>query len=189
MAGDKGGRKGAAVASSAAGRSPEGLTAAKPPSTKPASGIEGDRLAVFAPIVMTKQTESSPFRFAETRQRGIKRPGAHLRRRHLMHQRAADAFRVADSRAAGRTEREMGCNDDRGRFRQGSGGIGQQQFVVRMMSGHGAASIIDLMRRMQTDFHTTFIFSTHDPELMSHAEETFVIRDGELVQPETGRLQ
>ena len=51
------------------------------------------------------------------------------------------------------------------------------------------ASIIDLMRRMQTDFHTTFIFSTHDPELMSHAEETFVIRDGELVQPETGRLQ
>ena len=51
------------------------------------------------------------------------------------------------------------------------------------------ASIIDLMRRMQADFHTTFIFSTHDPELMSHAEETFVIRDGELVQPETGRLQ
>src|SRR6185437_10495203 len=29
------------------------------------SGIEGDRMTSFAPIVMSKQTESSPFRFAE----------------------------------------------------------------------------------------------------------------------------
>ena len=43
------------------------------------------------------------------------------------------------------------------------------------------ASIIDLMRRMQEEFSTTFVFSTHDPHLMSHADETFNIRDGQLV--------
>jgi len=43
------------------------------------------------------------------------------------------------------------------------------------------ASIIDLMRRMQEEYSTTFVFSTHDPHLMSHADETFTIRDGQLV--------
>jgi putative ABC transport system ATP-binding protein len=43
------------------------------------------------------------------------------------------------------------------------------------------ASIIELMRRVQVQSRTTFIFATHDPQLMSHADETFVIRDGELV--------
>jgi len=43
------------------------------------------------------------------------------------------------------------------------------------------ASIIELMRRMQEDYETTFIFSTHDPHLMSHADETFALRDGRLV--------
>lgn len=43
------------------------------------------------------------------------------------------------------------------------------------------ASIIDLMRRMQEEFSTTFVFSTHDQHLMSHADETFNIRDGQLV--------
>jgi putative ABC transport system ATP-binding protein len=43
------------------------------------------------------------------------------------------------------------------------------------------AAIIDLMHRVQTKFHTTFVFSTHDPHLMSHADETFTIRDGRLV--------
>ena len=43
------------------------------------------------------------------------------------------------------------------------------------------ASIVDLMRRMQEEYSTTFVFSTHDPQLMSHADETFTIRDGELV--------
>src|SRR5262249_41202476 len=37
------------------------------------------------------------------------------------------------------------------------------------------ASIVELMRRMQEDYETTFIFSTHDPQLMSHADETFTI--------------
>jgi putative ABC transport system ATP-binding protein len=43
------------------------------------------------------------------------------------------------------------------------------------------AQIIDLMRRVQAEFATTFIFSTHDPQLISHADETFTIRDGELI--------
>src|SRR5689334_13973717 len=40
------------------------------------------------------------------------------------------------------------------------------------------ASIIELMRRVQAESRTTFVFATHDPQLMLHADETFVIRDG-----------
>ena len=47
-------------------------------------------------------------------------------------------------------------------------------------------SIVDLMRRMQEECETTFIFSTHDPHLMSHADETFAIRDGQLVEHISG---
>jgi putative ABC transport system ATP-binding protein len=43
------------------------------------------------------------------------------------------------------------------------------------------AAIIELMHKVQAEFATTFIFSTHDPQLISHADETFSIRDGELV--------
>jgi putative ABC transport system ATP-binding protein len=42
------------------------------------------------------------------------------------------------------------------------------------------------MRRVQAESRTTFIFATHDAQLMSHADETFVIRDGELVEHRTG---
>ncbi len=48
------------------------------------------------------------------------------------------------------------------------------------------ASIIELMRRVQVESRTTFIFATHDRQLMSHADETFVIRDGELVEHRKG---
>ena len=51
------------------------------------------------------------------------------------------------------------------------------------------ASIIDLMRRMQEEYSTTFVFSTHDPHLMSHADETFTIRDGELIDHVSGGRQ
>jgi putative ABC transport system ATP-binding protein len=49
------------------------------------------------------------------------------------------------------------------------------------------ASIINLMRQAQNKFNTSFIFSTHDPQLMSHADEIFSIRDGELVKHEARR--
>ena len=42
------------------------------------------------------------------------------------------------------------------------------------------------MRRVQVQSRTTFIFATHDPQLMSHADETFVIRDGQLVEHHAG---
>ena len=52
--------------------------------------------------------------------------------------------------------------------------------TANLDSGTGA-SIIDLMREVQVRSRTTFIFATHDPQLMSHADETYVIRDGALV--------
>ena len=44
------------------------------------------------------------------------------------------------------------------------------------------AQIIELMHKVQREQAVSFIFSTHDPQLISHAEETFVIRDGALVE-------
>jgi putative ABC transport system ATP-binding protein len=49
------------------------------------------------------------------------------------------------------------------------------------------ASIIELMRRVQTESKTTFIFATHDSQLISHADEIFAIRDGTLVEQRHGR--
>jgi putative ABC transport system ATP-binding protein len=44
------------------------------------------------------------------------------------------------------------------------------------------ATIITLMRRVQHEHGATFVFSTHDPQLISHAEEVFSILDGELLE-------
>ena len=44
------------------------------------------------------------------------------------------------------------------------------------------AEIIALMRRIQRDHDASFVFSTHDPQLISHAEDTFALRDGVLVE-------
>jgi len=52
------------------------------------------------------------------------------------------------------------------------------------------ASIIELMKRVQAQSRTTFVFATHDPQLMSAADEVFVIRDGTLLEHRmAGRLQ
>ena len=50
------------------------------------------------------------------------------------------------------------------------------------LDSHTGAAIIDLMHRVQREQAASFVFSTHDPQLISHAEETFVLRDGELVE-------
>jgi putative ABC transport system ATP-binding protein len=47
--------------------------------------------------------------------------------------------------------------------------------------------IIELMQRMQHEQAVSFIFASHDPQLISHAEETYIIRDGKLVDHSTGR--
>jgi putative ABC transport system ATP-binding protein len=40
--------------------------------------------------------------------------------------------------------------------------------------------IVELMRRIQAEAATTFVFSTHDPHLISEADEVFTLRDGAL---------
>ena len=50
------------------------------------------------------------------------------------------------------------------------------------LDSHTGAAIIDLMRKVQHERAATFIFSTHDPQLISHAEETYTIRDGKLLE-------
>jgi putative ABC transport system ATP-binding protein len=81
-----------------------------------------------------------------------------------------------------------------------SGGQKQRVAIARALVKHPAivladeptanldsktgAGIVALMRKMQTESHTTFIFSTHDAQLISHADEIFSIRDGELADQE-----
>jgi putative ABC transport system ATP-binding protein len=48
------------------------------------------------------------------------------------------------------------------------------------------AEIIALMRDVQEKHSASFVFSTHDPQLISHADETFVIRDGHLEDHHVG---
>ncbi|MBV9992191.1 MAG: ABC transporter ATP-binding protein [Alphaproteobacteria bacterium] len=72
--------------------------------------------------------------------------------------------------------------------------VKQPEFVLadeptaNLDSGTGA-SIIELMRKMQVEKNTSFIFSTHDPQLISHADKTFAIRDGLLVDQSAGGKQ
>ena len=49
-----------------------------------------------------------------------------------------------------------------------------------------AYRIIELMKKMRDEFGTTFVFSTHDPKIMSEAEVTFTLEDGRIHQPSTG---
>lgn len=42
------------------------------------------------------------------------------------------------------------------------------------------ASIIRLMREVQAELKSTFVFASHDAQLISHADEIFAIRDGAL---------
>ena len=49
------------------------------------------------------------------------------------------------------------------------------------LDSHTGAEIIALMRKVQAEHQASFVFSSHDPQLISHADDTFVLRDGELV--------
>jgi len=48
-----------------------------------------------------------------------------------------------------------------------------------------AFKVIELMRQMQHNFKTTFIFSTHDPKIVKEAEIIYTLEDGEIVDKET----
>jgi len=45
-----------------------------------------------------------------------------------------------------------------------------------------AFRIIELMKKMRDEFGTTFVFSTHDPKIMSEAEVVFALEDGRVRQ-------
>lgn len=47
-----------------------------------------------------------------------------------------------------------------------------------------AYKVINLMRLMQKDLKTTFIFSTHDPKIVKEAEIIYTLEDGKLVNRE-----
>lgn len=45
-------------------------------------------------------------------------------------------------------------------------------------------AILELMRKMNEEFSTTFIFSTHDPQIMRYAPKIYRLRDGRIVKGE-----
>jgi putative ABC transport system ATP-binding protein len=47
-------------------------------------------------------------------------------------------------------------------------------------------NIIDLMKEMNARDGTTFVFSTHDPKVMTHASAVIRIADGRIVGREAG---
>jgi len=48
-----------------------------------------------------------------------------------------------------------------------------------------ASTVIDTMRRMRDTLGTTFVFSTHDPRVVSEVEQVFRLEDGRLAGQET----
>ena len=47
-----------------------------------------------------------------------------------------------------------------------------------------AFKVIELMRQMQNDLKTTFIFSTHDPKIVKEADIIYTLEDGKLINRE-----
>ena len=44
-------------------------------------------------------------------------------------------------------------------------------------------TIIDLMKHLNDENHTTFIFSTHDSRVMGHARRLITLEDGKILPP------
>ena len=52
-----------------------------------------------------------------------------------------------------------------------------------------AFKVIELMRQMQRDLKTTFVFSTHDPKIVEEAEIVFTLEDGQMMNKKTIKPQ
>ncbi len=59
--------------------------------------------------------------------------------------------------------------------------------TANLDSANGAA-IVTLMRRMQSEFQTRFVFSTHDPQLMTHADQLLRVHDGRVAESPVAAL-
>ena len=46
------------------------------------------------------------------------------------------------------------------------------------------AAIIALMRRMQREHHVSFVFSSHDPQVLAEADDAISISDGQIINVE-----
>ena len=96
----------------------------------------------------------------------------------------------------------VGVADQRGKYPdQLSGGQKQRLAVARALvtspqlvladeptanlDQANASLVMSTMRRMRDTFGTTFVFSTHDPRVVSQAEVIFRLEDGRLVSQET----
>jgi putative ABC transport system ATP-binding protein len=49
------------------------------------------------------------------------------------------------------------------------------------LDSHTGAAIITLMRKMQREHHVSFVFSSHDPQVLAEADDTVFLRDGRIV--------
>jgi len=50
-----------------------------------------------------------------------------------------------------------------------------------------AFMVIDIMRQMKEEFDVTFIFSTHDPKIVSEVETVYTLHDGVLTDRKEGK--
>ena len=46
------------------------------------------------------------------------------------------------------------------------------------LDSENAAGVVDIMRKMNKELNTTFIFSTHDPMVMKYANRFINLKDG-----------
>lgn len=52
------------------------------------------------------------------------------------------------------------------------------------LDSHTGAAIIALMRKMQRELHVSFVFSSHDPQVLAEADDAVIIRDGRITRVE-----
>ena len=55
------------------------------------------------------------------------------------------------------------------------------------LDSHTGMAIIELMREMQESKRTTFIFSTHDRQLIANSDELISLLDGQLIESTESR--
>lgn len=114
--------------------------------------------------------------------------------------------------AARRKERVMAlldavglANKARNRPGQLSGGQRQRVAIARALApapklvladeptanldSHTGAAILELMRKMQREHSVSFVFSSHDPQVLAEADDVAYIRDGRITNVERRAAQ